>query len=327
MEEEERDVWKRTAKRSGEDDDDDDEDDELGQDEAEAKRRRRGHTESWTAVEEAQLKKAMIVLGNKKWKDMAKYFPQKSATQLRFKYKAMGGAWNQLKPIMHEHRYLDKAGKLGERDPMLTDEEKRLVEEGGELVLLFEKPLSAPSKRGNKDDDDDDSNNSDDDDDDDHDDDEDDHVMVHVASSTAQPKSSMKRKNKPVSAVLLRLSEEQIDNFKKKRVAEILEQNAVKKEFEHKSMAHLNRLRQMIPPPAPPPEAVYGVYMSMEDVTAKVAGLITSRLFGTASADGRTCASMSLDQPAEATLESSRVFLRAPTFLKVFVFKDFGFLV
>jgi hypothetical protein len=285
-------------------------DDDDNGEELEAKRRRRGHTDNWTVVEEAQLKKAMIVFGNKKWKEMAKYFPQKSATQLRLKYKELGGAWNQLKMFMHEYRFLAKAERLGEREPSLTEEEIRTLESGQEISFLFEKPLSTSSKRGTKDGgDSDDSENSDDDEDDDEDDDYDDEDEA--------PKVAVKRRNKPVSAVLVRLKDEQIEAFKEKRVMEILEQNSVKKMFEHKSMAHLNRLRQLIPAPAPPPEPVFGAYSSVEDVSAKVSGLVTSRLFSAASVEGRACVSMSLDQPAEATLESSRVFLRAPVFLKV----------
>jgi hypothetical protein len=276
-----------------------------------AKKRKKAFTSEWSAIEEAQLRKAMIVIGNKKWKEMSKFFPLKSATQLREKYKALGGAWGQLKPILHEFRYLEKEKKLHEREVLLTEEEVRVLDEGGDILFKLEKPAHSSSSRRSAKEGDEEEEEEEDEDDDDDDQDDDEEEAVTVA-----PKITVRRRNKPVSAVLLKLTEEQIDVFKKKRVAEIFEQNIVRKEFEHKSMAHLSRLRHLIPVPPPPPEPVFGNFVPVEDVTAKVSGLVSSRLFGPASVDGRSCASLSLDMPAQATLESSRVFLRVPVFLK-----------
>lgn len=66
--------------------------------------------DDWTPTEVAQFKKAMIVLGNKAWRDMTVYLPQRSHKALNRKYKDLGGSWGEvLKPHIREHRWLKKA--------------------------------------------------------------------------------------------------------------------------------------------------------------------------------------------------------------------------
>ena len=297
---------KRGRGDEGEEDDDSVHDGDRG------RKRKKGLTLEWTAVEEAQLKKAMIVLGNKVWKEMAKYMPQKSATQLREKYRELGGAWRQLKPIMHEHRFLVKTGRLHERDIWLTEQERLTVEQGGEMVFQLEKPLHTGSIKRAKEEDDEEEEEDDDEDEDEEEDELDSAARLLLAGPAAPKKKPL---NKPVSAVLTRLLPEDQDRFKRKRVDEIMVNND-KNLFEHVSMAHLSRLRHRIPPPPPPPEPAFGHLEPVQDVTARVSGMVSAKLLSAQPAAGRSCAMMSLDAPAQATLESSRDFFRAPVFVK-----------
>jgi hypothetical protein len=298
---------------------DEEEEEDSGHD-GERRKRKKGLTLDWTAVEEAQLKKAMIVLGNKVWKEMAKYMPHKSATQLREKYRELGGAWRQLKPLMHEHRFLAKQGRLHEREVLLTEEERLSVELGGEMTFQLEKPHHAPSMKRAKGDEEEEEEEEDDEDDDEDDDELDSAARLLLAGpvGTAAPKK--RPINKPVSAVLCKLTPEDQDRFKRKRVDEIFENNH-KHLFEHVSMKHLARLRQQVPAPPPPPEPSFGQLEPAQDVTARVTGTVSAKLLGAqaaaaAAAGGRSCAVMSVDAAAQATLESSRDFLRAPVFVK-----------
>jgi hypothetical protein len=132
----------------------DDEDDDEGK-VVSVKRARRSQQPSgpppdnWTDLEKAQFKKALIVLGNKRWKDMTEFIPTKNATQLRTMYKHMGGSWGfELKPIIREHRYLVKLNKLGERDVWLTAGEIQTVRNGGQILYKLERP-DKPGKPAN----------------------------------------------------------------------------------------------------------------------------------------------------------------------------------
>ncbi len=296
------------------DDGDGGEDDNAPEPEAErGRKRKKGLTVDWTNVELAQLKKAMIVMGNKVWKEMAKYMPQKSATQLREKYRELGGAWRGLKPIMHEYRFLLKHGRLHEREIWLTEEERANLEQGGEMVFQLEKPAHvASSKRAKEEDDDDD-----DDDDEDEDEEEEDELdsAARLLAGAAGVAPKRKTGNKPVSAVLKKLLPEDQDAFKRRRVEEIFNLN-MKLVFQHTSMAHLSRLRNLIPAPPAPPEPSFGELVPVADAMAKVTGMVSAKLLGPQPAEGRSCAVFCVDAAAQATLESSREFLRAPVFVK-----------
>ncbi len=61
----------------------------------------------------AQFKKAMIVLGNKNWKQMTDYFPDRTHKQLFQKYKQLGGSWGpELKVSRSLSRSLSVASSL-----------------------------------------------------------------------------------------------------------------------------------------------------------------------------------------------------------------------
>ena len=147
---------------------DDEDEDEVGredgapeveEEEEGGKKKPRGPP--WSKEEIAMLKKGMVVYGNKLWKDMAKHFPNRNATDLRLKYTEMGGAWGDpLRIFMHEHRFLKKqqAKDLNTKEwtVELTTEEKERLESGEEIQWVFEKQLSKRSHKDSDDEDDDD---------------------------------------------------------------------------------------------------------------------------------------------------------------------------
>jgi hypothetical protein len=128
-----------------------------------------------------------------------------------------------------------------------------------------------------------------------------------------------KKVRRPLSEILKVLAPDVVDEYKRRRVEEIME-HCVRGVFTHKSDAQVTKLRAMLPQEPKPAAPVFSVPVELGSavVTAgKLSGLISSKLLGADAGSGKVCAVYDFGTaPLQVTSDAGVAFIRAPVFVK-----------